>query len=116
MFSTKPVSRIIAALLLSAAVPAMAAGSNVARIDTAGCEKPHFPVRWQNEGDSGSVVVGYLIGTDGKVMESKIVASSGMAWIDRASERAGARCRFQPAEGSSAAATWTTVKYSWTVD
>lgn len=116
MFSTKPLAVLVATLLLGAALPAMAAGSNVARIDTKGCEKPHFPVRWQNEGDAGSVIVGYLVGADGKVMQSKIVESSGLAWIDRASERAGARCRFEPAEGTATAASWTTVKYSWTVD
>ncbi len=118
MFSTKLLAVTLAsALVLSAtaATPAKAAGSSVARIDAATCDKPYFPARWQNEGDGASVVVGYLVGADGKVVDSKIVQSSGFAHIDRASERAGARCKFVPADGNPTAAAWTKVKYSWVV-
>jgi TonB family protein len=117
MLSTKPLAALAVFAFLSAAtMPASAAGSNQARIDAAACDKPHFPARWQNDGDGASVVVGYLVDADGKVVDSKIVESSGFAYIDRASQRAGARCKFTPAEGSQAAAAWTKVKYSWVVN
>lgn len=115
MITTKPLASLVATLLLCAALPALAAGANVARIDTKGCDKPYFPARWQSDADGASVVVGYLIGADGKVMQSKIVESSGYAYIDRASERAGARCRFEMTESNPAAAVWTKVKYAWVV-
>ncbi len=62
------------------------------------------------------MVIGYLVTAEGKVVDSKIVQSSGLSHVDRASERAGARCKFVPAEGSDAAASWTKVKYSWVVN
>ena len=117
MFATKPLATLAAVAFLSAAtMPAMAAGSSVARLDTSACDKPNFPDRWISEGDGASVIVGYLVGSDGKVVDSKIVQSSGFAHIDRASERAGARCRFVPAQGNSSDAAWTKVKYSWVVN
>lgn len=117
MLSTKPIAALAAFAFLSAAtMPASAAGSSQARIDAAACDKPYFPARWQNDVDGASVVVGYLVGADGKVLDSKIVETSGFGYIDRASQRAGARCKFVPAGGSQAAAVWTKVKYSWVVD
>jgi protein TonB len=105
-----------AATTLCLASPAFAAGSSIATINATSCEAPHFPARWQNDGDGASVVVAYLVTAEGKVVDSKIDKSSGLSYIDRASERAGARCKFVPAEGSAAAATWTKVKYSWVVN
>ncbi len=117
MFSTKPLAALAAFVFLNAAaMPAMAAGTSLARIDTTACDKPNFPASWQHDGDGASVVVGYLVGADGKVVESKIVQSSGLSHIDRASERAGARCKFVPAKGATADASWTKVKYSWVVN
>jgi protein TonB len=117
MFSTKPLAALATLVFLSAAaMPAMAAGTNTARIDTSGCDKPNFPARWTNDADGASVVVSYLVGADGKVVDSKIEQSSGYAHIDRASERAGARCKFVPADGAQTEASWTKVKYSWVVN
>ena len=117
MCSAKPLALFAAALsLCAAAMPAAAAGSSVARIDTSACSKPHFPARWMDDANGASVVVGYLVGSDGKVVDSKIVQSSGYLHIDRASERAGARCRFMPVAGAPADAVWTKVKYSWVVN
>jgi TonB family protein len=116
MLSTKPLAVLAAFVFVQAgAMPATAAGNSVARLDAAACDKPHFPARWQEDGDGASVVVGYLVGADGKVVDSKIVRSSGFSHIDRASERAGARCTFVPADGAQGDA-WTTVKYSWVVN
>jgi protein TonB len=117
MFSTKPLAAIFAvAFLFGATMPAQAAGTSVARIDAAACDKPNFPVQWHEVGDGAKVVVSYLVGADGKVVGSKIVKSSGVSYIDHASERAGARCKFVPAEGSTTDASWTKVTYSWIVD
>ncbi len=117
MFSAKPLALCAAVLSLSAAaMPAAAAGSSVARVDASACDKPYFPERWMHDVDGASVIVGYLVGSDGKVVDSKIVQSSGYLHIDRASERAGARCRFVRASGAAADAVWTKVKYSWVVN
>lgn len=117
MLSTKRSAAIVSILLLCLAAGQSMAADVSAKLDPRECEKPEYPVRWQNEGDGGNVVVAFLVGTDGKVMESKIVASSGSVRVDRASARAGARCKFQPgARDGQAAPSWAKVRYTWLMD
>lgn len=115
MLSTKRTRLFVSALLMSLAAPLALAADTAITVDPKECEVPSFPTRWQNDGDSGNVIVAYLVGTDGKVLESKLVESSGSSRVDRASVRAGARCKFQPASGQTVAG-WAKVKYTWTVD
>lgn len=111
MFSTKRIRTAVSALLLTLAAPlAMAA-----TVDPKDCVKPNFPARWVNDGDSGNVVIAFLVGADGKVLDSRLVESSGFLNLDRASIRAGAGCKFKPANDQSAA-SWAKVKYTWVVD
>ena len=114
MLSTKRHAAVLSSLLLCLATPLALAADHSAKVDPKDCGKPDYPVRWQNEGDSGEVIVAFLIGADGKVMESKVVESSGYQRVDRASVRAGARCTFQPGAGGTA--SWAKVKYAWIVD
>jgi periplasmic protein TonB len=108
MFFTK---QLPAAILLALAAPL----SMAATVDPKDCTTPEFQARWLNEGDSGNVVVAFLVGADGKVLDSKLVESSGYPRVDRASIRAGAGCKFKPASDQSAA-SWAKVKYTWVVD
>jgi protein TonB len=117
MLSTTRFSTVIAALMLTLAAPLALAAENKITVDPKDCEVPDYPVRWQNEGDAGSVTVAYLVGADGKVQESKVLESSGYVRVDRASVRAGARCKFQQsAKDGQVLAGWAKVKYSWIVD
>jgi protein TonB len=112
MFSTKRYTAVAASLLLCLAAGNAVAADVSPTIDMRDCEKPDFPARWHNEGDGGNVIVAFLVGTDGKVIESKIVESSGSTRVDRASAKAGAQCKFVPA----AAPGWARVRYTWLVD
>lgn len=117
MLSTTSLSALIAALSLSLAAPLALAADHKVTVDPKDCEVPDYPARWQSEGDSGSVTVAYLVGADGKVQESKVLESSGYLRVDRASIRAGARCKFQqPSKDGQALAGWAKVKYSWIVE
>jgi protein TonB len=114
MLSTKRCSTLASVLLLCLAGGQALAADRPAKLDSAHCAAPEFPSRWQHDGESGSVIVAYLVGVDGKVQESKIVESSGSLRVDRASARAGARCTFEPAARNGAAApSWAKVRYSW---
>ena len=117
MFSTKRYTAVLSSLLMCLIASHAVAADRPAKIDAAACEKPEFPTRWQAEGDRGDVLVAFLVGTDGKVMDSKIVQSSGSRRVDRASASAGARCKFQPgAKDGQAAPSWAKVRYTWLVD
>jgi len=112
MFSNKRYAAVAASLLLCLAARKAVAADPSPKLDTRECEKPDFPVRWQDEGDGGNVIVAFLVGADGKVLESKIVASSGSPRLDRASAKAGTQCKFQPV----ATPTWSKVRYKWVVE
>lgn len=117
MSATTRFATVLSATLLCLSATSAMAADRPARLDVAGCEKPEFPVRWQDDGESGTVTVAYLIDTDGKVVQSKVVESSGAVRVDRASVRAGARCKFEPgAKDGQAALAWAKVKYSWVVE
>lgn len=117
MFSTKRYAAVLSSLLLVAVAPHALAASQSARIDAAGCEKPEFPTRWHSETDGGNVLVAFLVDSDGKVTESKVIESSGDVRVDRASVRAGARCNFKPgAKDGKATASWAQVRYSWVLN
>ncbi len=117
MFAKSRFAAVLSATLLCVASTQVMAAERAARIDESACEKPEYPSRWQDEGESGSVTVAYLVDTDGKVLQSKVLESSGAPRIDRASVRAGARCKFQPGDrDGQAALAWAKVKYSWIVE
>lgn len=117
MLSTTRFSAVIAALMLTVAAPLALAVENKITVDPKDCAVPDYPVRWQNEGEAGIVTVAYLVGADGKVQESKVLESSGYAHVDRASVRAGARCKFQQsAQDGQVLAGWAKVKYAWILE
>lgn len=115
-----PARMLLPAVMLSlAAGSAFATGESGARnapAAAATCEAPDFPTRWQEEGVSGSVTLAVLVGEDGKVMASRLLNSSGISRVDRASLKASARCKFQPAKDSQSALGWTRVQYTWVVE
>jgi periplasmic protein TonB len=117
MFSNKRYAAVAASLLLCLSAGRAMAADLSAKIDTGDCEKPEYPVSWQEPGDGRDVTVAYLVGADGKVLESKLVSSSGSSRLDRASVNSGARCKFKPgAKDGQLATTWAKVRYKWIVD
>lgn len=114
---SSPFELLCAALLLSlCAGSASAAGASLARAESGTCAVPEFPVRWQEDGVSGVVTVEVLVGADGKVTASRLLDSSGIGRVDRASLKASAQCKFQPGARDQSAPAWTKVRYSWVVE
>ena len=113
-----PARLLLPAVLLSlAAASAFAANDSAAPAARASCDKPAFPAAWQAEGDSGTVTLAVLVGEDGKAMASRLLSSSGIARIDRASLKASARCTFAPtAKDAQSMPAWTRVQYTWVVE
>lgn len=113
-----PARMLMAAAVLSlGAASAFAAGVSEAPTPSATCEAPEFPARWQDDGDSGTVTLAVLVGESGQVMASRLLSSSGIARVDRASLKASAKCRFQPAaKDNQSMPAWTRVQYHWVVE
>jgi protein TonB len=103
------------------AAPVQAANPNPVRVaavaDFSTCAKPEWPKASLRNEETGTVTLQFLIGVDGRVMESKITKSSGFRDLDKAAVVGISKCRFKPGfvDGKPEQA-WTNVQYVWTLE
>lgn len=87
-----------------------------AQVNFASCAKPVWPEQAYRDGNTGAVVLLFLVDREGRVRESKVKQSSGFAALDEAARSGIARCSFQPAQaGGAAVQSWAQVQYTWTL-
>lgn len=102
-----------------AAPVAKASGpSRVAAVaDFSTCAKPEWPKASLRNEETGTVTLSFLIGTDGRVADSKIVKSSGFRDLDKAAVSGISKCRFKPGmtDGKPEQA-WMQMQYVWTLE
>ncbi len=81
------------------------------------CDKPEYPVSSKRMEEEGSVTLRFLVGKDGKVIQSEIEKSSGFKRLDEAARAGLAKRQFRPAmtDGKPEEA-WTTIKYLWRLE
>lgn len=103
----------------SATAPASApavGGNHEARALFGSCAKPVYPAQSFAAQDQGTVVMEFLISTDGNVVDSKVLKSSGHTALDETARKGIAQCKFKPAvEDGKVVQQWTTVSYVWTL-
>ncbi|MFZ6713252.1 energy transducer TonB [Undibacterium sp. TC9W] len=86
-------------------------------VDMSRCEKPVYPASALRSGDAGTVTLAMLIGTDGRVLETRTEGSSGFRNLDKAASQALSLCRFTPGTIDGVAQqSWTKVQYVWKID
>ncbi len=86
-------------------------------VDAANCTRPDYPPASLRNGESGVVTLAFLIGTDGKVADSKVEKSSGFRALDRAAQVGLGLCRFKPGTVDGVPqASWTRMQYVWSLD
>ena len=81
------------------------------------CAKPQYPAVSRREGETGTVVLSFLVDVDGRVVESKVERSSGFQRLDEAARAALALCQFRPAttDGTPTRA-WARLNYIWQLE
>lgn len=81
------------------------------------CAKPVWPQDALAAKQTGTVTMALLIGSDGKVKQSKISKSSGYKELDIAARDGVSKCTFRPGtmEGKPAEA-WMMFQYVWSLD
>jgi len=67
------------------------------RLAIGSCEKPQYPAAARESGESGTVQLKLVVNPTGKVVDSKVVRSSGFERLDEAARRALEVCNFEPA-------------------
>lgn len=117
-----PVLGLTAALIAGCAqVPPVAPVTATPMISKAvvqfdSCARPEYPQASLREKYTGTVAMRFLVGKDGKVVDSRVDRSSGHADLDEAARTAIARCNFTPAtENGVAVQAWALVQYVWTL-
>jgi protein TonB len=89
-------------------VPVLVAGS---------CPTPEYPAASRPFKHSGVVMLNFLIGTDGSVIDSKVETSSGHPALDDAAKLALSNCRFKPGTvRGQPQPSWHIMKYDWSVE
>jgi len=88
----------------------------IALAEASGCATPTYPARAARNGDSGTVVLALLIGTDGRVATARVQKSSGSRDLDKAALNALSMCQFNPATNNGVAeAGWGQLAFVWTL-
>jgi len=102
----------------AAPAPAAATGVKVAAVVSfASCAKPEYPKSSLRNEETGTSTMSFLIGTDGRVAESKITKSSGFRDLDKAAIAALSKCTFKPGTvDGKPEQSWAPVQYVWTLD
>lgn len=119
LYSENVMAKLIsrtALLALPCAFAANVAFAESATIDTKfPCDKPEYPRASLVNEEQGTVVLALQIGTDGKVMDSKVEKSSGYKNLDKATMKL-ASCKFKPmTKDGKAEEAWAKFEYSWTL-
>lgn len=99
------------------AAPAAGPVNIPAVVDFGTCDKPEYPRNSLRNEEEGTVTLQFLIGTDGRVMDSKVEKTSGFKDLDRAAQRALGQCRFKPGMANGQPQqSWTRVQYVWKLE
>jgi periplasmic protein TonB len=81
------------------------------------CEKPEYPAASRRANETGTVLLNFLIDTNGKVIDSKVERSSGFRRLDDAARAALGLCKFRPATLNGAPAqAWARIEYVWRLE
>lgn len=81
------------------------------------CEKPEYPSASRRMEEEGTVALRFLVGVDGKVLQSEIEKSSGFKRLDEAARNGLAKCQFKAAMvDGQAEQSWASIKYTWRLE
>ena len=97
--------------------PAKAPVRTSAGVSSTPCDKPDYPTASKRMEEEGTVSLRFLVGADGKVIQSEVAKSSGYKRLDEAARAGLAKCQFKPAtvDGKPEQA-WTTIQYVWRLE
>jgi len=87
-----------------------------AMADFKSCSKPVWPKQSLRDENTGTVVLGFLVDENGKVLDSTVKKSSGFAPLDEAARTGISKCSFKPATlDGKPVQEWMQMQYIWTL-
>jgi len=116
MIMKSPLSTLLCSLLFVAASSAMAA-ETAPVMDNKSCDSPKYPKAALMNEETGTVSMGFLVSTDGKVVESKVEKSSGSKSLDKAALTALSLCKFKVGtKDGKPEQSWAKVDFVWKLE
>ena len=86
-------------------------------ISASSCEKPEYPSASKRLEEEGTVQLKFLVGVDGKVIESAVEKSSGFRRLDEAARDGLSKCQFKPGTvDGKPQQSWASMKYTWRLE
>jgi len=86
-------------------------------VNASGCAKPEYPPASLRANETGLVVLSFLIGVDGNVLDSKVLRSSGSRRLDEAARKALGLCHFRPGTvDGKPEQSWARIEYEWKIE
>jgi len=108
---------VVAAVLACATFSPTAAAGPAAPAKPQECRQPAYPRDALKLREAGITVIGFLIGPEGDVRDTKLLASSGSPSLDRAAQESLSKCAFKPGtKGGVPVLSWFPVAYTWVLD
>lgn len=85
------------------------------KLDAAHSREPEYPPQSRRLGEQGSVVLSVLVGTDGRVLDAKLVQTSGFPRLDEAAlDGIKTNYRFTPGTlDGKPQQLWYTFRFTW---
>ena len=81
------------------------------------CAKPAWPEGAIARKETGTVTLGFLVGADGTLKDSKVKKSSGHADLDEAARSGIFKCTFKPAtRAGKPVQSWMRMQYVWVLE
>ncbi len=81
------------------------------------CAELDYPARSLRNEETGTTTLSFLVGLDGKVVDSRIEKSSGFKDLDNAARAGLSKCKFKPATvDGKPEQTWSKLQYVWKLD
>jgi protein TonB len=115
MSTTLRLSFIVSTLLLSLTSTVAMADEDVKAPRLVACATPTYEDKFITREEEGIVKLALQIGADGKVVDAKIVNSSGFANLDKASLSAVHGCSFT-ASTTEASLTPSNISFKWVLN
>ncbi len=86
-------------------------------IEAAACSRPEYPKNSARNEEQGTVLLGFLVGTDGRVIDSRIEKSSGHKDLDKAARQGLSLCKFKPGTVDGLPQeSWASLQYEWKLE
>lgn len=81
------------------------------------CDKPEWPKEALRKEQTGTVILGFLIGEEGNVIDAIVHQSSGFPLLDEAALNGIKRCKFIPRKINNVSiGGWTRMQYVWVLE